>query len=211
MNMRTIKATAAGIAILLKPSSSSSFLFSSQRRTVHTSKLIVPFTHNNISNNYNIIHNYNLYKINKSYSTSLTLHMSSSSSSATPNIQQIQKSQLEDIIEQIRTNGREESGYVIIDVRNVDEIRMTGKLDECVETLPLPFIAAEGGAFSLEPEEFEEKFGFVKPSPDETLVLSCKAGIRSMHAAYFASLNGYTQLVNYSGGADDWFGGVQGW
>jgi len=137
--------------------------------------------------------------------------MSSSSSSATPNIQQIQKSQLEDIIEQIRTNGREESGYVVIDVRNVDEIRETGKLDECVETLPLPFIAAEGGAFSLEPEEFEEKFGFVKPSPDETLVLSCKAGIRSMHAAYFASLNGHTQLVNYSGGADDWFGGMQGW
>ena len=52
---------------------------------------------------------------------------------------------------------------------------------------------------------FEENFGFTKPELDQTLVLTCKAGIRSMHAAQFAAQAGYTNLINYGGGADDWF------
>ena len=40
---------------------------------------------------------------------------------------------------------------------------------------------------------------------DQTIVFSCKAGIRSMHAAQFAAMSGYTKLTNYIGGADDWF------
>jgi rhodanese-related sulfurtransferase len=37
------------------------------------------------------------------------------------------------------------------------------------------------------------------------LVFSCAAGIRSVHAAQFAAQNGYTKLVNYKGGANEWF------
>ena len=57
----------------------------------------------------------------------------------------------------------------------------------------------------MEEDDFEEVFGFPKPSYDETLVFSCKAGIRSMHAAQIAGMAGYTNLVNYSGGSLDWF------
>lgn len=117
--------------------------------------------------------------------------------------------ELEEIIEEVTNTSREESGYVIIDVRGVDEIRGTGKLNDCVETLPLPLIAARG-AFALDEDDFEETFGFVKPTPDETIVFTCKAGIRSMQACQIVGMTGYSNLVNYSGGADEWFG-TGGW
>eukprot|EP00979_Chaetoceros_neogracilis_P012862 scaffold3524_cov279-Chaetoceros_neogracile.AAC.1 len=107
-------------------------------------------------------------------------------------------------VNDIENSSREESGYVIIDVRNPDEIAYTGKLAECVETLPLPIIA-QTGAFNMSEEDFEENFGFAKPALDEKIVFSCKAGIRSMHAAQLAGMSGYTKFVNYSGGLDDWF------
>ena len=119
-------------------------------------------------------------------------------------VTQLDKQGLNEIMEDIENSSREESGYVIIDVRNEDEIAYTGKLSECVETLPLPLIA-QMGAFNMSEEDFEESFGFAKPAPDETIVFSCKAGIRSMHAAQFAAMAGYSNLVNYSGGSDDWF------
>ena len=97
-----------------------------------------------------------------------------------------------------------DNNYVIIDVRNVDEINYTGKLSPVVQTLPLPYIA-QYGVFNLEPEEFEEQFGFSKPDVDQTLVFTCKAGIRSMHAAQFAIQAGYSDIINYSGGSDEWF------
>lgn len=131
-----------------------------------------------------------------------------------PPIKQIGKMELEEIFEEIEEVGRDESGFVVIDVRNEDEIRATGKLNECVQTLPLPLIASanlsQGGAFGMDDEDFEEAFGFSKPSPDETIIFTCKAGIRSMHAAQFAGMNGFTNIINYSGGADEWFG-MGGW
>lgn len=108
-----------------------------------------------------------------------------------------------EIIEDVSNGGREESGYVIIDVRGWDEIAGTGKLDEVVETLPLPDIAE--GALMLDDEDFEERYGFEKPQPDETLVFTCKAGIRSVSAAKLAKMAGYTKLVDYMGGSNEWF------
>jgi len=61
------------------------------------------------------------------------------------------------------------------------------------------------GALQLEEDEFEESFGFAKPALDETLVFTCKAGMRSMYAAQVAASLGYENLVNYRGGADEWF------
>ena len=98
---------------------------------------------------------------------------------------------------------------IVIDVRNVDEIAYTGKLSDVVETLPLPVIV-NYGAFNMEADDFEEQFGFEKPTPDRTIVFTCKAGIRSSQAAQFAAMAGYTNLVNYMGGADEWFAGSGG-
>ena len=108
-----------------------------------------------------------------------------------------------EIIEDVANSSREEAGYVIIDVRGQDEIGYTGKLDDVVETLPLPYIAE--GALTMDEDDFKDKFGFDKPSLDETIVFSCAAGIRSVHAAKFAQMAGYTNIVDYMGGAHEWF------
>jgi len=42
-------------------------------------------------------------------------------------------------------------------------------------------------------------------------VFSCKAGIRSQQAAQFAAMSGYKDMVNYMGGADEWFQDGPGW
>jgi len=119
-------------------------------------------------------------------------------------VRHIGKAEMKDTLMDMEDNGRESMNCVVIDVRNEDEIQMTGKLSDCVHTLPLPIIA-QFGAFNMDSDDFEENFGFEKPSPDETIVFTCKAGIRSMHAAQFAAMSGYTSIVNYSGGADEWF------
>jgi len=121
-----------------------------------------------------------------------------------PPIRQLGKLEMQEIFNDIDSDGREGSECVVIDVRGEDEIMFTGKISECVETLPLPIIA-QYGVFNMESEEFEAAFGFAKPTPDETIIFTCKAGIRSMHAAQFAARCGYSKLCSYSGGSDDWF------
>ena len=115
----------------------------------------------------------------------------------------IHREAMEEIIEDVANGGREDSGYVIMDVRGHDEVAQTGKLDDVVHTLPLPYIVE--GALSMDEDDFEEQFGFVKPSLDETLVFTCKAGIRSASAAKLAQMAGYTDILDYAGGSNEWF------
>ena len=118
-------------------------------------------------------------------------------------IPRINKEAMTEIIEDVSSTSREESGYVIIDVRGQDEIAYTGKLNDCVETLPLPYIAQ--GALAMEEEDFEAMFGFEKPALDETIVFSCKAGIRSQQAGQLAKMAGYENILDYMGGSNEWF------
>lgn len=74
---------------------------------------------------------------------------------------------MEEIIEDYEQGGREESGYVVLDVRQPHEIEATGKLSPNTQTLPLQELA-QYNAFALEEDEFEETFGFEKPTPDES-------------------------------------------
>eukprot|EP00569_Conticribra_weissflogii_P007259 CAMPEP_0171328068 /NCGR_PEP_ID=MMETSP0878-20121228/426_1 /TAXON_ID=67004 /ORGANISM="Thalassiosira weissflogii, Strain CCMP1336" /LENGTH=217 /DNA_ID=CAMNT_0011827893 /DNA_START=32 /DNA_END=682 /DNA_ORIENTATION=+ len=117
-------------------------------------------------------------------------------------LKRIDKEAMMEIIEDIANSSREECGYVVIDVRGYDEIEYTGKLHEVVETLPLPYIAE--GALAMDDEDFEDQFGFEKPKFDETIVFSCKAGIRSVSAAQLAKMAGYTDVMDYMGGSNDW-------
>mmetsp|Transcript_24509 Transcript_24509/g.44321 ORF Transcript_24509/g.44321 Transcript_24509/m.44321 type:complete len:204 (-) Transcript_24509:403-1014(-) len=126
--------------------------------------------------------------------------------SSSVNINNIGKEDLVEILEDFESVGREESGYVVLDVRGPEEIAGTGNLSPSINNLPLPFIM-EKNAFKLSEEDFEEEFGFAKPQMDETLVFTCKAGIRSMHAAQLARMAGYSNLVNYVGGSMEWFSG----
>ena len=118
-------------------------------------------------------------------------------------IQRIDRAAMTEIIEDVVNSSRDESGYIIIDVRGHDEIQQTGKLSDVVETLPLPYIAQ--GAFAMDDEDFQEAFGFEKPGMDETLVFTCKAGIRSQQAGQLAKMAGYSNIIDYAGGANEWF------
>jgi rhodanese-related sulfurtransferase len=119
-------------------------------------------------------------------------------------LKHIGKLDMEDILESLEQE--EDSRYVVIDVRGEDEIAYTGKLSPKVNTLPLPVIM-QLKVFEMDDDEFEDVCFFPKPALDDTIVFTCAAGIRSQQAAYFASKAGYTNLVNYMGGASEWFSG----
>lgn len=112
--------------------------------------------------------------------------------------------QMSEIIEDYEEGGREESQYIVIDVRNPNEIAFTGKLSPTTITMPLPVIM-QTNAFMMDEDDFEDTFGYEKPSFDETLVFSCAAGVRSVYACKAAQEAGYSKLVNYMGGANEWF------
>ncbi|KAL7477298.1 hypothetical protein ACHAW6_003110 [Cyclotella cf. meneghiniana] len=118
-------------------------------------------------------------------------------------VPRIDRDAMAEIIEDVANSSREECGYVIIDVRGHDEVAYTGKLDDRVHTLPLPYIAE--GALTLDEEDFREQFGFEKPRLDETIVFTCKAGIRSASAAKLAQMAGYSDILDYAGGSNEWF------
>lgn len=86
------------------------------------------------------------------------------------------------------------------------EVAATGKVSPNTHTLPLSILGSQQ-VFDMDEDEFEIVCGFPKPTPDETLVFTCAAGIRSKNACAYAAQSGYTQLVNYMGGAYEWFAG----
>jgi rhodanese-related sulfurtransferase len=98
----------------------------------------------------------------------------------------------------------ENESVVVIDVRTDEEVQATGKLAPHVHTLPVQVIHAKD-AFKLSDDDFEDVAGFSKPALDQTLVFTCAAGIRSVYACRAAELAGYSKLVNYKGGAHEWF------
>jgi rhodanese-related sulfurtransferase len=129
---------------------------------------------------------------------------SSSSSTSLSAWKNVDWEEMDSILDDYEELGREGSGLLVMDVRNEDEVAFTGQLSPNTKTLPLPLIL-QANVFALEENEFEELCGFPKPSPEETLVFSCAAGIRSVSAARMAAQSGYTRLINYTGGANEWF------
>jgi rhodanese-related sulfurtransferase len=121
-----------------------------------------------------------------------------------PDILHINREQMEEIVEDYESGGRDESQYCIIDVRTEEEVRSTGKISENVYTLPVQVIM-QSKVFDMDPDEFEEFCKFPKPTYDETIVFTCAAGMRSVSACHFAAQSGYTKLINYTGGANEWF------
>lgn len=99
---------------------------------------------------------------------------------------------------------KETSEYVVIDVRTDEEVLYTGKISPSVYTLPVQVIS-QYNVFSLNDDDFEDTCGFAKPDLDQTIVFTCKAGIRSVYACQIAAQSGYTKLINYVGGSSEWF------
>jgi rhodanese-related sulfurtransferase len=91
----------------------------------------------------------------------------SSMGEGNPTLQNVGKDAMEEIIEDYEQGGRADSGYVIMDVREPHEIEYTGKLSENTVTFPLKKLM-QYNAFALDEDEFEEIYGFEKPTPDES-------------------------------------------
>ena len=111
----------------------------------------------------------------------------------------VDKQGMKEIIDKYEKGG---SGYVVMDVREQSEVAASGKLSPNTNTLPLSIM---GQAWEMDDAGFEKTCGFAKPKPDDTLVFSCMAGSRSVRACGIASAAGYPKIVNYTGGARDWF------
>ena len=179
MNKRTLTAILFHVNVCTDLSSSLVHPLTQSRRTAsstasHLSGVLPPITGTHKSFMTTIDSRRMMMMSNSSSSSN------SSSLSATSAIKQIGKLELEMILKEIEEVGREQSGYIVIDVRNEDEIQSTGKLRECVNTLPLPLIGSAAlsstGALGMEDEEFEEEFGFAKPAPDEKIAKSKSLG-----------------------------------
>lgn len=141
-----------------------------------------------------------------SLQTNMQRHMTSSSKNGSPmDLRHIGLEEMTALVQDYEDRGRADTGMIIIDVRNPEEIASTGKLSPNTISMPLPIIL-QYDIFALDEEEFEEVTGFDKPALDETIVFSCAAGIRSVYAAnYAAQQGGYTKFINYMGGAYEWF------
>ena len=90
---------------------------------------------------------------------------------------------------------------ILIDVREVSELRSTGTIPTS-KNVPLQ---SSPDSFFLAPEEFEDKYGFPRPSGEDEVVFFCKSGVRSKAAAQLARQSGFGGKVGeYPGSWKDW-------
>ncbi|KAL1899091.1 Thiosulfate sulfurtransferase rdl2, mitochondrial [Sporothrix stenoceras] len=93
-----------------------------------------------------------------------------------------------------------DSPIVIVDTREPGELKDTGRIPGAIN---IPVTTAPDGFF-LPDEEFEDRFGFVRPSRDTEVIFYCKAGVRSRAAAGLAKEAGWTKVGEYPGSWKDW-------
>ena len=62
------------------------------------------------------------------------------------------------------------------------------------------------GGLRLDATDWENAYGFPKPDPMQPIVFTCAAGVRSRLACEMAAEAGFAAPVNYTGGANEWFG-----
>lgn len=84
------------------------------------------------------------------------------------------------------TESAAEEAPLLVDVREPSEYA-AGHIPTAVN---IPFKSSPG-ALSLEAEDFEDAFGFPKPSTERELVFYCLAGVRSSAAEELAGTFGY--------------------
>ena len=85
-------------------------------------------------------------------------------------------------------------------MRRPEEISGTGVVDACAQNVPVEEFEA---ALELSGDDFTAKYGF-QLLKEKTLVFSCRSGRRSGRACGYAAAKGY-KVINYTGGANDWF------
>jgi rhodanese-related sulfurtransferase len=54
-------------------------------------------------------------------------------------------------------------------------------------------------------DEFKNTYGFDKPKFSDKIIVYCRSGKRSELAQSFLKQRGYSNVLNYSGSALDWY------
>jgi len=91
------------------------------------------------------------------------------------------------------------SNIVLIDVREPHEYK-----DGHIPTSENMPITSSPDALFLSAQDFEERFGFTKPSADTEVVFYCKSGVRSKASATLARQAGFKNVGEYRGSWKDW-------
>lgn len=89
---------------------------------------------------------------------------------------------------------------ILVDVREPIELQQEGQIPTAIN---IPYKSSPE-ALSLSEAEFEDRFGFEKPSKDKELVFYCLGGVRSDYAQQLAGEFGYDKRGNYAGSWEDW-------
>mmetsp|Transcript_17350 Transcript_17350/g.22702 ORF Transcript_17350/g.22702 Transcript_17350/m.22702 type:complete len:193 (-) Transcript_17350:191-769(-) len=107
-------------------------------------------------------------------------------------------------MEEVKTVLGGKSG-VVIDVREPAEVSETGPLSyqgNSAKNIPLGKVPE---ALTFSEDDFLDEFGFEKPNENDTLIFSCKSGVRSDAACRVALAEGFVNVKNYKGSALEWF------
>ncbi|XP_078478629.1 rhodanese domain-containing protein CG4456-like [Lampetra planeri] len=92
-------------------------------------------------------------------------------------------------------------GAYVVDVREAWEVHEYGGLPGAIN---IPLLQLEE-CLRLPATEFERRFQRAPPSRcGDSLVFSCLAGVRSLHALTTATRLGYSRAVHYPGGWEEW-------
>lgn len=89
---------------------------------------------------------------------------------------------------------------ILVDSREAAELRATGTIPG---SLNIP-VKSKPDSFFITAEEFEDRFGFERPSKDQEVVFYCKSGVRSRAAAELARQAGWQNVAEYQGSWLDW-------
>ncbi|CAG8973836.1 hypothetical protein HYALB_00005581 [Hymenoscyphus albidus] len=92
------------------------------------------------------------------------------------------------------------SNVVLVDTREPAELQSTGTIPG---SLNIP-VSSIPDAFFMIDEDFEERFGFVRPPKEKEIIFYCKAGVRSRAAAELARQAGWPKASEYPGSWLDW-------
>ncbi|KAJ1979947.1 hypothetical protein H4R35_001320, partial [Dimargaris xerosporica] len=79
--------------------------------------------------------------------------------------------------------------YVLVDVREPDEIASTGSIPTC-HMVPMGQVQ---DALALPDKDFERQYHFTKPSPTDQVIFYCRSGVRAGKAADIAKQMGFTK------------------
>lgn len=96
-------------------------------------------------------------------------------------------------IDELRKLIESKRDYILLDVRNKDEL-IHGLIPTAVN-LPLPELKL---ALNLSEKEFKKKYYFPKFKKSDNIITYCRTGNRSLFAAQFLEEKGYN-AKNYAG------------